>query len=219
LSLFDGAQELPFDADAAARHLASADRKLAPLIDRIGPVRLQLSQTPSVVHALGESIVYQQLTGKAAATIFARVMALVKPKRTLTHEALALLSDDALRGAGLSRAKVAALRDLQARNALGDLPSLRQLHALEDEAIVEALTAVRGIGRWTAEMLLIFRLGRPDVLPATDYGVRKGFALTMGKRALPEPKALLRHGERWRPYRSVAAWYLWRALDSPAGRA
>jgi len=122
--------------------------------------------------------------------------------------------DAALRAAGLSRAKLVAMKDLAAKTADGTVPGLARLRRLEDEAVIERLTAIRGVGRWTAEMFLMFRLGRPDVLPVTDFGVRKGYAVAARRRKMPEPKWLLARGERWRPFRSVAAWYLWRAADT-----
>jgi 3-methyladenine DNA glycosylase/8-oxoguanine DNA glycosylase len=161
---------------------------------------------------LAEAIVYQQLTGRAAATIYARVCALFPgAHRGFTPQHILRASDAKLRGAGLSRAKTLALRDLARRAARDELPTLAEARGLDDAALVERLTQVRGIGRWTVEMLLIFRLGRPDVLPVDDYGVRKGYAVAFGKRSLPEPRELARIGARWAPYRTVAAWYLWRA--------
>ncbi|HEY5316672.1 MAG TPA: methylated-DNA--[protein]-cysteine S-methyltransferase [Solirubrobacteraceae bacterium] len=215
--------ELGFDAAAAAAHLTKSDARLARIIARVGPPRIRLAATQSTFEALAESIVYQQLTGKAAATIHGRLRALF-PRRRVRPELLLAHADDALRGAGLSRGKVLALRDLAARTLDGTVPPVRALHALDDAAIVERLVTVRGIGRWTVEMLLIFRLGRPDVLPVGDYGVRHGFQLAYGKRALPTPAELERFGERWRPFRTVASWYLWRAVDlhrqkAPSGRA
>jgi 3-methyladenine DNA glycosylase/8-oxoguanine DNA glycosylase len=214
---------LGFDANAAAAHLAKRDARLARIIAQVGPPRIRLAATQSTFEALAESIVYQQLHGKAAATIHGRLCALF-PRGRVRPEPLLAHSDEALRGAGLSRGKMLALRDLAARTLDGTVPPVRALHALDDDAIVERLVAVRGIGRWTAEMLLIFRLGRPDVLPVGDYGVRYGFQLTYGKRRMPTPKELQRFGETWRPYRTVASWYLWRAVDlsrqkAPTGRA
>jgi 3-methyladenine DNA glycosylase/8-oxoguanine DNA glycosylase len=181
----------------------------------VGPCRLasEIRTTHSVFGALAEAIVYQQLTGKAAATIYGRVCALCPSRPGLTAERVLKLTDTKLRGAGLSRAKTLALRDLARKTIDGTVPTLRAIRRLDDATIVERLTDVRGIGRWTAEMLLMFRLGRPDVLPVGDYGIRKGFAVVMRKRALPSPAALEAHGERWRPYRTVASWYLWRALE------
>jgi len=164
-------------------------------------------------NALAESIAYQQLSGKAAATIWKRVCALYPRKKYLDPKLVLATPDEKLRGAGLSRSKVAALKDLAAKTEDGTVPSARQLAKMSDEEIIARLVTVRGIGRWTAEMLLLFDLGRPDIWPVDDYGVRKGFAKVFGKRKLPTPKQLLKLGERWRPYRSLAAWYFWRALD------
>jgi 3-methyladenine DNA glycosylase/8-oxoguanine DNA glycosylase len=163
--------------------------------------------------ALAESIAYQQLSGKAAATIFGRVRALYPKSKWLDPEKLLATRDETLRAAGLSRAKTAALKDLAAKTIDGTVPTGRALIRMSDDEIITRLTAVRGIGRWTVEMLLLFDLGRPDVWPVDDYGVRKGFAKTFGRRKLPTPKQLMKFGEKWRPYRSVAAWYFWRALD------
>jgi DNA-3-methyladenine glycosylase II len=165
--------------------------------------------------ALAESIAYQQLTGKAAATIFGRVRALYPKRKWLDPKQLLATPDETLRAAGLSRAKTAALKDLAAKTIDGTVPSGRALLRMTDDEIITRLTTVRGIGRWTVEMLLLFDLGRPDVWPVDDYGVRKGFAKTFRRRELPTPKQLMKLGEKWRPYRSVAAWYFWRALDAP----
>jgi DNA-3-methyladenine glycosylase II len=165
--------------------------------------------------ALAESIAYQQLSGKAAATIFGRVRALYPKRKWLDPEQLLATPDETLRAAGLSRAKTAALKDLAAKTLDGTVPAGRALIRMSDDEIITRLTAVRGIGRWTVEMLLLFDLGRPDVWPVDDYGVRKGFAKTFGRRKLPTPKQLMKFGEKWRPYRSAAAWYFWRALDAP----
>jgi len=187
-------------------------------MERHGPFSLRSSVARSPFASLAESIAYQQLTGKAAATIFSRVLALYRPKRFPSPEDILATRDEALRAAGLSRAKVAAVKDLSLKTLDGTVPTLAAIRRLDDEEIVARLTAVRGVGRWTVEMLLI-RLGRPDVLPAYDYGVRKGFHRTFGTRGLPTPAQVLRRGERWRPYRTVASWYLWRAIDNPEGRA
>jgi DNA-3-methyladenine glycosylase II len=207
---------LSFDILEAERVLREADPKLAPLMERHGPFRLRTRDTQSPFAALAESIAYQQLTGKAAATIFSRVLELYRPKRFPSPEDILATRDEALRAAGLSRAKVAAVKDLSAKTMDGTVPTLAALRRLNDEEIVERLTAVRGIGRWTVEMLLI-KLGRPDVLPAHDYGVRKGFQRAFRTRGLPTPAQVLRRGERWRPYRTVVSWYLWRAIDNPTG--
>ncbi|HYP77747.1 MAG TPA: methylated-DNA--[protein]-cysteine S-methyltransferase [Polyangiaceae bacterium] len=214
-SLFDGDGQLTFDPTLAVQKLSAADPKLARLIQRIGPCRLQLKTTPSIFAALAESIVYQQLHGKAAATIFARVRALFPRARgALTAAQILGASEAELRGAGLSNAKYLALLDLAERHRNGSLPTLAQIQKLDDEAIIERLTEVRGIGRWTVEMLLIFRLGRPDVLPLDDYGVRKGFSIAFGTEELPSKTELEARAQRWKPYRTVASWYLWRATDS-----
>jgi 3-methyladenine DNA glycosylase/8-oxoguanine DNA glycosylase len=204
---------LPWDWDAAIAHLRSRDKKLARVIDRSRPVRLELAHTQSLFHALAESIVYQQLSGKAAATIFGRVRSIYAPKKFPTPAELAATPPERLRAAGLSNAKTAAMLDLARRTAAGELPTLAQIRKLSDEEIVERLTVVRGIGPWTVHMLMIFRLGRPDVLPVADYGVRKGFALTYRRDELPTADELTAHAERWRPYRSLASWYMWRALE------
>jgi 3-methyladenine DNA glycosylase/8-oxoguanine DNA glycosylase len=201
------------DTAAAVRALARADPPLRSLIERVGPCRLEVEVLRSPFASLAEAIVYQQLTGRAAATIHGRFVALFRPRRHPSPGDVLETPDEALRAAGLSRAKVAALKDLARRTIDGTVPPLRALRRMEEEEIVERLTRVRGVGRWTVEMLLIFRLGRPDVLPAGDYGIRKGFARTFRTRALPTPRQILRRGERWRPYRTVAAWYLWRALE------
>lgn len=214
-SLFDGDGQLTFDPELAVRTLSAADPKLAKLIARVGPCRLQLKTTPSIFAALAESIVYQQLHGKAAATIFARVRALFPRARgALSAAQISSASETDLRGAGLSNAKFLALRDLAERSLNGSIPTLAQIQMLDDEAIIERLTEVRGIGRWTVEMLLMFRLGRPDVLPVDDFGVRKGFSIAFGMAEMPSKAELEARAKRWRPYRTVASWYLWRATDS-----
>jgi DNA-3-methyladenine glycosylase II len=208
-----GARDLPFDWDESIAHLSARDRRLAVLISRARPVRLELAHTQSLFHALCESIVYQQLSGRAAATIFGRVRAIYAPRRFPTPAELAATSPARLRAAGLSNAKTQAVQDLARRTEAGELPTLAQARRLSDDEVVERLTTVRGIGPWTVHMFLIFRLGRPDVLPTADLGVRKGFQLTYRKRELPTPDELTRHAEKWRPYRSVASWYMWRALE------
>jgi methylated-DNA-[protein]-cysteine S-methyltransferase len=215
-SLFERADAphgLAFDPVEAARALADADAKLAKLVERVGPLRLRVAEMQTPFQALAESIVYQQLTGKAAATILARVHALHGGARRFGPEALLAMPGDKLRAAGLSAAKTAALKDLAAKTLDGTVPTMRALASLDEESIVERLTTIRGIGRWTVEMLLIFRLGRPDVLPVQDYGVRKGFMRAFRTKELPTPKELAKRGERWRPYRTAASWYLWRACE------
>jgi 3-methyladenine DNA glycosylase/8-oxoguanine DNA glycosylase len=196
----------------AHRHLSASDPRLAALIAKSRRYNLKPPRGVRPFDALAESIAYQQLSGKAAATIWGRVRALF-PGKHMDPQAVLAMPDEKLRAAGLSRSKVAALKDLAAKTIDGTVPSGRAVLKMADEEIVERLIAVRGIGRWTVEMLLLFDLGRPDVWPVHDYGVRKGFAKVFGKRKLPTPKQLLKHGEKWRPYRSVAAWYFWRALD------
>jgi 3-methyladenine DNA glycosylase/8-oxoguanine DNA glycosylase len=187
---------------------------MAELIARSRRYNITPAVTIRPFDALAESIAYQQLSGKAAATIFGRVRALYPKRKWLDPEQLLATPDETLRAAGLSRAKTAALKDLAAKTIDGTVPTGRALIRMSDDEIVTRLTAVRGIGRWTVEMLLLFDLGRPDVWPVDDYGVRKGFAKTFGRRQLPTPKQLMKFGEKWRPYRSVAAWYFWRALDT-----
>jgi methylated-DNA-[protein]-cysteine S-methyltransferase len=206
------AHNLPFDANAAAHTLARRDRKLGALIESAGPVRITLDPMLSVFDTLARAIVYQQLAGAAARTIHARLRALLEGARD-PAEKLLVLSDAELRGAGISANKARALRDLATRTMRGELPTIDDLLAMDDEAIIDALTTVRGIGRWTVEMLLIFRLGRPDVLPLDDHGIRKAFQKVYRKRELPSREVLARAGQAWRPYRSIASWYLWRALE------
>lgn len=213
------------DHTAALAHLSRVDRKLARIIAKAGECRLQMETTQSIFEALLESIVYQQLNGKVAATILGRVKALfpdnsgrLRTRRGLvarfpTPQQIRDASPELLRSAGLSQAKMLAIKDLADKTLAGIVPSARQAHKMSDEELIDHLVQVRGIGRWTVEMLLIFRLGRPDVLSADDYGVRKGFAKVQKLSELPKPKELIAYGERWRPYRSVACWYLWRAAE------
>ena len=224
-------RKLPFDPDQALQHLRARDAKLAALIERAGPFTLQLDASPSPFESLLESILYQQLHGKAAATIHRRVREIYAGDPT--PQALIDTPDDRLRAAGVSANKIKALKDLATRTLDGTVPTHAAILKMSDADIVERLTEVRGIGSWTVEMLLIFRLGRPDVLPATDYGVRKGYALTFQRLPksrpieasdLPKPDVIFKRGMRWAPYRSVASWYLWRACDlakntPSAGRA
>jgi len=176
---------------------------------------MQIRRAPSIFIALAEAIVYQQLHAKAAASIFARLRALYPRAHEAPTAAQILKTSDAkLRGAGLSQSKLLSLRDLARRDAAGEIPHLAEINRLDNEAIIEKLTQVRGIGRWTVEMLLIFRLGRPDVLPLDDFGVRKGFGFAFKKnRGMPTKDEMEKRGRRWQPYRSVASWYLWRAAD------
>jgi 3-methyladenine DNA glycosylase/8-oxoguanine DNA glycosylase len=213
------------DHTEALAHLSRVDRKLARIIVKAGPYGLRPERTQSIFEALLESIIYQQLNGKVAATITGRVKALfpenthsLRTRRGVvagfpSPEQILAAAPELLRSAGLSQAKMLAIRDLAAKTLDGTVPTAREAHKLSDDELVERLTAVRGIGRWTVEMLLLFRLGRPDVLAVDDYGIRKGFAKMLRMAELPKPKALLAYGERWRPHRSVASWYMWRAAD------
>jgi 3-methyladenine DNA glycosylase/8-oxoguanine DNA glycosylase len=214
--LADDHQILGFDPSLALDHLRAADPVLARIIDEIGPFGMRLRPAPSVFAALAEAIAYQQLNGKAAAAIFARVCALF-PQKTLTPEQMLRIPDEQLRAAGLSRSKLLSLRDLAQKAQDGAIPTLAETRRMPDATVIERLSEVRGIGRWTVEMLLIFRLGRPDVLPVDDYGVRQGFAIAH-KRELPSPKELTAYGDRWKPYRTVASWYLWRVVERAKAR-
>jgi len=198
-------------------YLAATDPRMAQLIARSLRYSVKPERLIRPFDALAESIAYQQLSGKAAATIWKRVRALYPRRKYLDPKQILETPDEMLRAAGLSRSKVAAVKDLAAKAIDGTVPSARRLARMSDEEIIARLITVRGIGRWTVEMLLLFDLGRPDVWPVDDYGVRKGFAKTFGKRKLPKPKQLMKLGEKWRPHRSVAAWYLWRALDTDGG--
>src|SRR5438552_14067592 len=199
----------------AHQHLSASDPRMATLIS--GTRFLDIAPSVSIrpFDALAESIAYQQLSGRAAAAIWSRVRALYPKGKRLDPQKILATPDDTFRAAGLSRAKIATLKDLAAKTIDGTVPSGRALSRMSDDEIIARLITVRGIGRWTVEMLLLFDLGRPDVWPVDDYGVRKGFAKTFRRRKLPTPKQLTKFGEQWRPYRSIAAWYFWRALDAP----
>jgi DNA-3-methyladenine glycosylase II len=206
-----------FDTGAAYAHLAKRDRKLGTWMKRIGPLdpdpRWRKPFDP--VDALARAILYQQLSGKAAATIVGRVEAAIGSDR-FHCDTLARCDDDTLRACGVSGNKLLALRDLALRESRGEIPDLRRMSTMHDDAIVDALVPVRGIGRWTVEMMLMFRLGRPDVLPIDDLGIRKGAQRVDKADAMPTPKALAERGERWGPYRSYASVYLWRIADFAA---
>jgi DNA-3-methyladenine glycosylase II len=215
-----------YDASKAILDLSSADPKLGKLIERAGPFKLRVASTQSPFEALVESIIYQQLHGKAAATIHRRMIESFHDLCGIgNHPSAQHLLDcpnEQLRAAGLSKNKMLALRDLAAKTIDGTVPDLKHIRRMSDEAIIEHFTQVRGIGRWTTEMFLMFRLGRPNVLPVDDYGVRKGFALTFGKLKptdkvtpmdLPKPDVMRRRAKKWQPWCSVASWYLWRACD------
>jgi DNA-3-methyladenine glycosylase II len=209
---------LPFDLSAATAHLAARDEKLAELIANTLPFQMDSDGIQSPYETLLEAIAHQSISGKAAATIFGRIKALSGNGRTPSPEQMLKLRKPVLRKAGLSGAKVLAMKDLAQKTIDGVVPTLEQAEKLTDEELVERLVSVRGIGAWTVEMFLIFRLGRPDVLPIHDLGVKKGWAITYGKKHMPKPKELLAFGERWRPYRTVASWYMWRACQR-AGNA
>jgi DNA-3-methyladenine glycosylase II len=213
-------RKLPFDPLEAIAHLKKNDPKLGQLIDRVGEFKMKLDAAPSPFETLLEAILYQQLNGKAAATIHGRVREFFGCDPT--PQQLLSVPDERLRGCGVSGNKIKAMKDLAAKTLDGTVPSHAAIMKMPDADIVERLTEVRGIGSWTVEMLLIFRLGRPDVLPVTDYGIRKGYALTFLKlpktraveaKDLPKPDVLFRRARKWTPFRSVASWYLWRACD------
>ncbi len=210
-----------FDLDAGHAHLARADRRLARWMAKVEPVVAdpRWRKPFDVVDALARAILYQQLSGKAAATIVGRVEQAIGAPR-LHADRLERVDDVTLRGCGVSANKLLALRDLAAHERRGAIPDSRRMAGMDDEAIIEALTAVRGIGRWTVQMMLMFRLGRPDQLPIDDLGVRKGAQRVDAGESMPTPRALLERGERWGPYRTLASLYLWRIadLDEPAGK-
>jgi DNA-3-methyladenine glycosylase II len=221
--MVDGFRPVRYDASLALEQLAIADAKLGALIERVGPFKLRVKSSHSPFEALLEAILHQQLHANAAKVILGRLLALFGDLPPQPEQLLAV-PDEMLRAAGLSRGKLLALRDLAAKTLDGTVPSLVVIRRLTDEEIIERLSRVRGIGTWTAEMLLMFRLGRPDVFPATDYGIRKGYLLTFGRTKkgepvtadmLPKPEQMQRRAARWKPWRSVASWYLWRACDLP----
>lgn len=230
--IHDGrSRKLPYDPAEALAYLKERDKKLGALIERVGAFGLRLDAAPSPFESLLESILYQQLNGKAAATIHRRVREYFGGDPP--PQALIDTPDERLRAAGVSGNKIRAMKDLAAKTLDGTVPSHAAIKKMPDADIVERLTEVRGIGPWTVEMLLIFRMGRPDVLPVTDYGVRKGYALTfmrvpksrpVAAEDLPKPDVVFKRGMRWKPFRSVASWYLWRACDlarttEPSGKA
>ena len=203
---------LPFDHIAAHEHISKGDARMTDVIRRTGDFQFKLDECDSVYESLLEAIAYQSISGKAAATIFARIKALGANGICPTPAEMVKTRIQVLRKAGLSGAKALAMKDLAQKTIDGVVPTLEAARSLSDEELVERLISVRGIGAWTVEMFLIFRLGRPDVLPIHDLGVQKGWAITYRKRKMPKPKELLKFGERWRPYRTVASWYLWRAV-------
>jgi len=209
---------LPFDLAEAIKHLSTGDEKLKLLIAETAPFQVDQDHLQSPYEALLEAIVYQSISGKAAATIFARIKALSATGRAPTPQEILKLRKQTLRKAGLSNAKAVAMKDLAKKTIEGIVPTLEEAQKISDEELIKRLTSVRGIGAWTVEMFLIFRLGRPDVLPIHDLGVKKGWSITYKKKHMPKPKELLAFGERWRPYRTVASWYMWRACHQ-AGTA
>jgi DNA-3-methyladenine glycosylase II len=203
-----------FDLDVASAHLTRRDRKLATWMRRIGPLERDFDARFEPVDALARSILYQQLSGKAAATIVGRVEKLMPRGRKINAAGIDAVSDEALRGAGVSRNKIAALRDLAAKAHARIVPTPARLARMPDQDLIDHLTQVRGIGRWTVEMLLMFRLGRPDVLPVHDLGIRKGAQIVHRFPELPAPLALEAFGEHWAPYRTLASFYLWRVVEA-----
>ena len=183
------------------------------LIRKVGPCRLKSEMRRSPFQSLVQAVAHQQLNGTAANTILTRFKKLFPERRFPRPEDMAGITDAQIRACGFSFAKIAAIRDIGAKAQDGTIPTSRQITKLADEEIVLRLTEARGVGRWTVEMLLIFQLGREDVLPVDDFGVRNGFRLAYEKRVMPKPMSLLAFGDRWRPYRTTAAWYLWRAAD------
>jgi DNA-3-methyladenine glycosylase II len=205
------------DWSQAIEHLSAADPKLASLIAQAGPCTIEIPHHFSIFYSLARSIVYQQLAGAAAAAILGRVEALF-PKGRMTPKNLLQMEEATLRAAGLSQNKLLALRDLAAKCLDGTVPTKRALARMADEEIIERISQVRGIGRWTVEMLLLFRLGRPNVLPVDDYGVRKGMQRLYKLRELPNKDAMRRRARKWEPWCSVASWYMWRCAELPGAK-
>jgi DNA-3-methyladenine glycosylase II len=216
--LFEPVTLPSFDLRVAIEHLSAKDPLLAKVIEGAAEFRIRSDADESPYEVLLKSIAYQSISGKAATTIFGRIKALGSGGRAPSPDEMLRLRKSVLRKAGLSGAKIVAMKDLARKTIDGVVPSHDEAEKMADEELVERLTAVRGIGAWTVEMFLIFRLGRPDVLPVHDLGVKKGWSVTYGKKHMPKPKELLAFGERWRPYRTVASWYMWRAFER-AGNA
>lgn len=204
------------DHRKSIRHLKRADPVLATIIEAVGPFRLQLRTEGTHFQALTRSIVFQQLSGKAAGTILARFNDLY-PDRSPTPEAVLATSDERLRSVGLSRQKIGYMRDLASKVVSGELP-LDRVEDMDDEDLIAHLIQVKGIGRWTAQMFLMFRLGRLDVLPELDLGIQNAIRKAYRKRKRPMPKDVKKIGAKWSPYSSVACWYLWRSLDNGDGQ-
>lgn len=201
----------------AEKILAKRCPIMRKLIKTHGPCTLSPDFENSPFQSLVRSISHQQLNGRAAEVIFGRFRDLFPGVDFPTPEAIATVSDEELRGVGFSRAKIAAIRDLAVKTLEGIVPTTEEIEKMENEEIIERLIQVRGIGRWTVEMLLIFKLGRPDVFPADDFGVRNGFRIVQGEEDLPRPRDLRAFAERWRPHGTTAAWYLWRVADAAKG--
>ena len=197
----------------AIRHLGETDHRFAALIARVGPPKLGIERGRELYEALVRAIAHQQLHGKAAEAILARFVALYPDTPFPTPAAVLDTGDEPLRACGFSAAKLAAIRDICAKTLDGVVPTRRQAARLTDEALIERLTTIRGVGRWTVEMLLIFTLGRPDVLPVDDFGVREGYRILFALDAQPKPRALAESGRVWAPYRSIATWYMYRAVE------
>ena len=202
-----------YEPTEAIAHLRGSDPILDAAIERVGKFELELKPIRTLFEALLRSIVYQQLHGAAARAIHGRVEAVLKRQGGVRAEVLLVVPEAELRGAGLSAGKLLAARALAEKCREGVVPSLREAHKLTDEELLLRLTQVRGIGPWTVHMLMIFYLGRPDVLPTGDFSIRQAFKRLYRKRRDPTPAAIILHAKRWRPYRSVASWYLWRSLD------
>jgi DNA-3-methyladenine glycosylase II len=207
------AMTLPFELDGAVRHLCACDQQMKGLIAELRPFQIDLQNNHSPYEVLIRAICYQSITRKAAATIYGRIIALGENGHPPSPEKMSKLPTSTLRKAGLSAAKAASMKDLAKKAVAGIVPTHEEALKLSDEELVKRLISVRGIGAWTVEMFLIFRLGRPDVLPVHDLGVKKGWSVAYGKKHMPTPKELLKFGERWRPYRTVASWYMWRAFE------
>jgi DNA-3-methyladenine glycosylase II len=205
--------DLAFDLAEAVRHLSERDEVLKELIENVRPFTINVTEQDSPYEVLIRSITYQSISGKAARTIFERIKALGENGRLPSPEKMLKIPMPKLRKAGLSRAKVSSIKDLARKAIAGIVPTHEEALKLSDEELIERLDSVRGIGAWTVEMFLIFRLGRPDVLPIHDLGVKKGWSVAYKKKHMPHPKELLKFGERWRPYRTVASWYMWRAFE------
>ena len=209
----DGQSQHAFDHREAIAHITQDDPRLAALIEKSIEFKLNIDEEQTPYESLLRAIAYQSIAGKAAAVIYWQDQG-ARHERPLPHSGRnPARPPQKLRKAGLSAAKIAAVRDLAQKTIDGIVPSMEDAQKMSDQELVERLISVRGIGAWTVEMFLIFRLGRPDVLPIHDYGVQKGFALTYRKRRIPKPKELAKFGERWRPWRTVASWYMWRAVD------